>query len=346
MHSWRISLFAIGLLASLLMLSFCLNAAEEKAGPASDEGPGDKADAAKTGIAATVNGNPITWAEVDRIHRMMGGKAPKEAILERLIQRRAVRDYLDEKGFEVDQKLIDEEMKKIEESLVKSGRSLEELLKSLQITEEEFREQTAPSIRLGKYLEKTITDEEVIESMGQVRASHILLLVDDKNSEEEAKKRVEEIEKELRSAKDLKAAFAETARKESQGPSGKTSDGDLGLFNRFMMVKPFSDVAFNLEIGQMSTPVRTQFGYHLIYVTERKPFTRKEYEERKDSIRRGYTGLRMRMFPMEVVAEADVVRYDEEEKPVSEDAPEPEGEDTGKDPAEKDKEKSPGSAEE
>ena len=84
----------------------------------------------------------------------------------------------------------------------------------------------------------------------KIKCSHILV---DKQSE--AMKLYEEI----KSGK----KFGSVARDISKCPSGK-KDGDIGYFTKGMMVKEFEDVAFNLEIGEMSPPVKTQFGYHLI----------------------------------------------------------------------------------
>ncbi len=65
------------------------------------------------------------------------------------------------------------------------------------------------------------------------------------------------------------ADFAEVAREHSQCPSGRRG-GELGSFGRGQMVKEFEDVVFSADVGVVQGPVETQFGYHLIEVTERK----------------------------------------------------------------------------
>ncbi len=88
----------------------------------------------------------------------------------------------------------------------------------------------------------------------QVKASHILV-----KTEEEAKN----LYNEIKSGKD----FAELAMEYSSCPSGRNG-GDLGFFPKGVMVKPFEDAAFSLEVGELSQPVQTQFGWHLILVTD------------------------------------------------------------------------------
>lgn len=90
----------------------------------------------------------------------------------------------------------------------------------------------------------------------EVRASHILV-----STEDEANK----LREEIISGKD----FAAVAAEYSQCPSG-SAGGDLGFFGKGMMVKPFEDAAFELEVGEISKPVQTQFGWHLIVVTDKK----------------------------------------------------------------------------
>lgn len=89
-----------------------------------------------------------------------------------------------------------------------------------------------------------------------VKASHLLV-----NTEEEAKLLKEQID----AGKD----FAQAAREVSLCPSGQNG-GDLGYFTKGEMVKEFEDAAFSMQIGEVSNPIKTQFGYHLIYLTDKK----------------------------------------------------------------------------
>lgn len=90
----------------------------------------------------------------------------------------------------------------------------------------------------------------------EVRASHILVA-----TEEEANN----LRNEIINGKN----FADVAAEYSKCPSG-ANGGDLGYFGGGMMVKPFEDAAFELEVGELSQPVQTQFGWHLIEVTDKK----------------------------------------------------------------------------
>jgi parvulin-like peptidyl-prolyl isomerase len=85
----------------------------------------------------------------------------------------------------------------------------------------------------------------------EVRARHILV-----DNEEHAKQIKLEYERSDKS-------FADLAEEKSEGPSGDNG-GDLGFFGRGDMVKPFEKKAFEMDTGEVSDPVKTEFGYHLI----------------------------------------------------------------------------------
>ena len=102
-----------------------------------------------------------------------------------------------------------------------------------------------------------------------VQARHILIKVDQNAEPEEvesARQRAEDVLKLAREGQD----FAALARQYSEGPT-KNKGGDLGTFRREAMVKPFADKAFSMEAGDISDPVRTRFGWHIIKVENVNP---------------------------------------------------------------------------
>jgi peptidyl-prolyl cis-trans isomerase C len=102
-----------------------------------------------------------------------------------------------------------------------------------------------------------------------VRASHILLLIDPKADDATKKQATAKIAAVLKRAKSGED-FAALAQQNSQDGSAQQG-GDLGYFPKEKMVPPFSDVAFSLKPGEISDVVTTQFGVHIIKVTDRKP---------------------------------------------------------------------------
>lgn len=127
----------------------------------------------------------------------------------------------------------------------------------------------------------TVTDEEIKkfyeENKAQfmdketVSAKHILV-----ETEEAAKKIKEEIDSEA-------ISFEDAAAKYSSCPS-KEEGGNLGEFGRGMMVPEFENIAFSAEIGKVTDPVQTQFGYHLILVENKNEAKEKAFDEVKDMV--------------------------------------------------------------
>ncbi|MDD9304947.1 MAG: SurA N-terminal domain-containing protein [Desulfobacter sp.] len=116
----------------------------------------------------------------------------------------------------------------------------------------------------------------------QVEASHILIKVDQDASEEDvaaARKLADDAYEKASKGGD----FAELAKAVSQGPSA-SDGGYLGRFDKKSMVKPFGDAAFAMEKGQISKPVRTQFGFHIIKVTDKTPVLVEPFDTAKNTI--------------------------------------------------------------
>ena len=118
----------------------------------------------------------------------------------------------------------------------------------------------------------------------KVRARHILFRLGpnaDQEAIEAARKKALEVLKEARSGKD----FAELAKKYSEDPGSREKGGDLGFFTRERMVKPFSDAAFAMKKGEISEPVKTPFGWHIIKVEDIQEAKEPVLEEAADQIR-------------------------------------------------------------
>ena len=147
---------------------------------------------------------------------------------------------------------------------------------------ENISKEVITSMAINKVLsDVTITDKEVKkyyednkEAFGQpatVSARHILV-----ETEEEANKAREEI-------LSGKISFGDAAMKYSTCPSNQQG-GNLGEFSKGMMVPEFEEAAFTSEIGKVTEPVKTQFGYHLVLVDAKNEASIKSFEEVKDSV--------------------------------------------------------------
>ena len=148
---------------------------------------------------------------------------------------------------------------------------------------EASRRSTLRGMFVARIVEKAVTADAMREAyeglksrvagQSQVRASHILVA-----TEREALAVIAELAK-------PGSDFAALARSRSTGPSG-TKGGDLGFFARGDMVKPFADAAFALTLGQVTgKPVRTQFGWHVIKLAERRAIPVPDFEEAEEELR-------------------------------------------------------------
>ncbi len=169
---------------------------------------------------------------------------------------------------------------------------------------EKFKSQnTIPEEKL-----KEIYDEnkENFYTQEKVRASHILIKGDDYKSY----RKILEVRNKIKT----KEQFMQEAAKCSDCPS-KCNYGDLGFFERGKMVKEFEDVAFSLKVGEISQPVKTRFGYHLIMVTQKVESKIAPFESVKDALAKRLAQieaeLKLLKFIKDIRKEAEIKIYEE-----------------------------------
>ncbi|MCG8512990.1 MAG: peptidylprolyl isomerase [Halanaerobiales bacterium] len=219
----------------------------------------------------------------------------RKIVIEGLIMEKLLVGEAEERNLTISQEKQDEIFnRQIEYILTQQGMTEEQLVEalkgegfdSLEAYKEAFLQNNEKQFLLGE-LQNAILDplsvdiqdveayyNENIEQYNyeaEIRASHILL-----ETEEKALEVLDKINN--------GADFAELAREYSTGPSGEKG-GDLGFFGQNSnMDKDFKDAAFALELNKVSKPIKTQFGYHLIKVTEMKEAGTTTFEEAKDTI--------------------------------------------------------------
>lgn len=217
-------------------------------------------------VLATVNGEKIRRSELVEAKEQLGAQIPQvqqmplEAVLpgllERAINQRLLAAKAEDEGLGDDPE-IQEQLDQIKRELMQRAylqRAVEARIDDKRLKEAyaEFKKANPP--------------EE------QVHARHILV-----ESEEKAKEVIDQLE----DGKD----FQELAKAESVGPSGPRG-GDLGYFGKGAMVPEFAEAAFALKPGEISkAPVKTQFGWHVIKVEDRRTAEPPAFDEMKEQLR-------------------------------------------------------------
>ncbi len=254
-------------------------------------------------VIATVNGENILRLELDRILDKAKKRMNKsnlhlveEKIINDLLTQAVLKQFIKKEGIEISPGRIEQEINTFRENIKSnpdtSDKSLETLLEEQGGSLEELRVALDISFSIDEYLERTIQVEEIekyfTENIGNfngetVTVSHILIDtkgVEDEAKLQEAKEKVDKIKAEL----DAGADFVQLAKAYSDCPSAKAG-GDLGVISRGEMVKEFTEVAFATEVKGIRGPVKTQFGYHIIMVTDRQTGEDVKYEDIKDKVK-------------------------------------------------------------
>lgn len=135
---------------------------------------------------------------------------------------------------------------------------------------EGYRKQLAKPYLTERKVTEDLIEEAYQRLKTEINAAHILLSLSPNASPEDTLKaynKAIDIRRQAIQGKD----FHQLARQYSEDPSATMNGGDLGYFTALQMVYPFEDAAYKTPKGQISMPVRTRFGYHLIYVKDKRP---------------------------------------------------------------------------
>jgi peptidyl-prolyl cis-trans isomerase C len=216
----------------------------------------------KDAVVAVVNGTEIHESQLREMMAQMPADAQGKVSLRQLTEGA------------VNRKLVADEARK--EGLTKDP----DLIKAMKSVEDDFLRQAW----IKKHGNVPFTDDQMkkrydelivnYKPQEEVRAHHILV-----DSEDQAKAIIA----------DLKNGgnFEEIAKAKSKDPTAQRNSGDLGFFGRAQMVQEFSDAAFGLKIGAVTDhPIKTQFGYHVIRLDEKRMSTVPPFADVKEEIRR------------------------------------------------------------
>ncbi|NRG44705.1 peptidylprolyl isomerase [Bacillus sp. CRN 9] len=229
--------------------------------------------------AATVNGEKISKSELDDALSSQYGST----VLDTLISDEIIRQEMKKENIKVSDKEIAEEMEAYMDTFGGED-TFNEVLKNSGVDVSIIEKNIMTYLASKKILEPRIeiTDEEIqtyfdenkdsFDKEEEVEASHIL--VDDEKTAKEVVKKIEQDED-----------FAELAKEYSTDTASKDNGGELGFFAKGDMVKEFEEKAFGMENGDISEPVKTEYGYHIIKVTDKQEPKKAELEEVKDEIK-------------------------------------------------------------
>jgi parvulin-like peptidyl-prolyl isomerase len=254
-------------------------------------------------IAARVNDEVITQVEFQNVIESRPSPVPvskelqvelRKAAIEMLIDDMLVRQFLRKTVTPASPADIQKEYDKLNEALTKQKKTMEQFLQEGKMTAEQLRADIIARLQWKSYLATRFPEAEIKSYYDAnkvffdnivVRASHILVKVNANapaDEKQKAKAKLETIRQEIVAGK---ISFEDAARKYSDCPS-RDKGGDIGNFPyKFVVVEPFARAAFGTEKGKMTEIITTDFGFHLIKVTDRSAGEPSRFEEIREVIR-------------------------------------------------------------
>jgi len=263
-----------------------------------------QAPAAAAKPAAVVNGTSISLAEVDAILKAQGPppadltdakrRQVQMFIVGNLIDDTLIQQFLAKNGYKADAADVNKQISELEEGLKKNGKSLADFCKDTGQSDARLRNNAAIYLQKSAYIKAHLTDADVKKFYdetrdffdgNQVRVSHIMVKVAPTATDAERKDLHDRLMALRQQILDGKISFADAAKKYSHSESA-SSGGDIGFFQRKGDVEEsFAKAAFKLDVGQISDVVTTEFGLHLIKMTEKKAGKPTKLEEVKERAR-------------------------------------------------------------
>lgn len=217
-----------------------------------------------TTVVGSVNGVNVTKGEL--MKTLWLWNAPNQ--LQDLLTQKMIEAAAKKAGVSMTQQEIDE---KVKESLTRSGmNSVDDLLNQYRVTYYRFMDANKINGLAEKTVQKGLQVSDA-ELAGLIKARHILVRppADEKDkakAEEAAKAKIDEIHAKIKAGGDFVALANEYTEDPSNNDGPEKKGGDLGWISKGRMVQEFESAAFNLKAGEVSEPVKTFYGYHIIKV--------------------------------------------------------------------------------
>lgn len=239
----------------------------------------------KSAVVARVNGVAITEADVAFAANRQKTISRDEHIderelIERLIDRQLVRTFLTAQKIEPNANELKQQIAQAESLIKKSGEDPQKLLAKIGYSPDRLKRELGLPIAWQTYARKTISQEQIKSYFDehkqeldgtQLRGRQIFLKLPKQPDESEIAAKKKQLADLRREITEGKMAFADAATEHSEAPS-KDNGGDVGLFGwRGKLPSTLSKAAFALKVDEISDPIVTPFGVHLIQVTERHP---------------------------------------------------------------------------
>ncbi len=250
-------------------------------------------------VLVRVNGTEITSADLELQLVLFSPErrddpAVRATVLQQLIDRALLASFLDEQEVEVDADAVEARVERLQRVMEARGLVLEEVLKQFGRTLESLRAEQAMPVRWNSYVRRVVAQDQISDYFDahrteldgtKVHLYHIALTIaadEPMSAWDEAQVRLQGIRDEIVSGG---ITFADAARMHSEAPSAEQG-GDIGFINfRGDVAIEVARAAFEREVGEISEPIRSPFGMHLVQVVDRQPGQLSLEDVREDIIK-------------------------------------------------------------